>query len=85
MPKLSWLLHSPVLLWINDEMNKPHIMAEGWNESGGSTGEMFLQWLKVNFHDTHNANWNPLHHSGALFKATKEDPVVVLLDGHWLH
>eukprot|EP00961_Rhodomonas_salina_P091731 1234617-Rhodomonas_salina.1 len=42
MQKLSWLLHSPVSSWINDETNKPHIMAEGWNESGGSTGEMFL-------------------------------------------
>ena len=84
-PKLNWIVGAPVSTWINLTSHLNHTCACDWNESGGSTAEVFLNWLKCQFGDLEGPDGQPLLHDGPLFKASKEDPVVVLLDGHGSH
>jgi hypothetical protein len=44
-----------------------------------------LAWLKANFHDTHDADGNELHENGCIFKASVDDPVIVIFEGHESH
>eukprot|EP00961_Rhodomonas_salina_P096530 1298387-Rhodomonas_salina.3 len=84
-PALGWMLGAPLSSWTCSATNKQHILAHSWNESGGSTSETFLKWLKAQFYMTHDPKGQQLHHMGALFRESVDDPVVVLLDGHGSH
>jgi hypothetical protein len=76
---------APVSTVVNPVTKQHHKCAYWANESGGSTASMFLLWLKSQFRDTTDENGMPLGHYGPLFKVSRYNPVVVLLDGHCSH
>jgi hypothetical protein len=84
-PLLAWMLGAPTSSAVNATTGKRHTCAFTWNKSGGATRETFLAWLKANFHDTHDADGKELHENGCIFKASVEDPVIVIFDGHESH
>ncbi len=74
-PCLSWLLGAPQSTWINQASSRQHTCAALWNELGESTAEVFLQWLQCQFGEGGADH----HDDGPLFRASKEDPVVMVV------
>ena len=83
--QIGWILESPTSSVENPATGKRHSCIHVTTPSGGATGASFITWLRANFIDTHDRNDRPLHHEGALFKASPSDPVVVIIDGHATH
>eukprot|EP00961_Rhodomonas_salina_P055647 747613-Rhodomonas_salina.1 len=84
-PLIQWIIGGPKSSIKNLHTGEGHRTACAWNESGGATGATFLEFLKAQFYVMHDADGKPLHDQGAFFQVSKEDPVVLIVDGHGSH
>ncbi len=85
-PLLSWTLGGPTSNALAAN-GKHYSMAWTYNESGGATGTTFLDFIKAQFGSLKDAEGNDfkLHDQGLFFTASKEDPVILVVDGHGSH